>query len=359
MQCPDDALLQDFVDERSPAHVNVLVRMHLRSCASCRELVAHLGTTPEPARPFEGTARLWGEVGTVLGHRYRLTRRIGEGAMGVVWSAHDETQREAEASVAVKLLRLPDSVSARRFAQECRILTRLQHRHIVRVLDVAEPTPQGHAYVVMELLTGETLEDTLLRETRLAVPAALGLAQALLSAMVHAHGAGVVHRDLKPHNVFMHGPAGTSALPPLSSVPAVPKVIDFGLAKPTANWNARASTLTQTGTVVGTPRYMAPEQLFDDPRADHRVDLWALGVVLYRAMSGAFPHEGRTLGEIVRAFAERRAVPLAARVPDIPLGVARFVGRLLGREPADRPATAAAALAELAALQADHSESPV
>lgn len=346
MQCPDDAVLQDFVDERSKEHVNVLLRMHLRRCAACRELVSMLSPA-EGARPFEGTLRHWGREGDVLGGRYRLQRRIGEGATGVVWAARDATA--GAGAVALKLLRLPDSVSLRRFARECRILTALDHPNIVRVLDVAEPGEGGYAYVVMELLEGETLEDLLLRRGTLPLGEALELGRAVLGALGYAHRAGVIHRDLKPHNVFVHrGPEGAT----------VPKVIDFGLAKPTADWNARASTLTRTGHVVGTPRYMAPEQLFDDPAADHRVDLWALGVVLYRALSGGFPHEGRTLGEIVRAFAERRSVPLSARAPQLPPDVVAFVGNLLGREADDRPRTAALALSLLEALQSRYGAAP-
>ena len=352
MQCPDDAVLQDFVDERSKEHVNVLLRMHLRQCAPCRELVSMLSPAVDSPRPFEGTSRHWGHPGDVLGGRYRLQRRIGEGAMGVVWAAVDERSGAPGAAgaeaVALKLLRLPDSVSLRRFARECRILTALEHPNIVRVYDVAEPAEGGYAYVVMELLDGETLEELLVRRGTLSLAEALELGRAVLAALGYAHRAGVIHRDLKPHNVFVHRDAAGVA---------VHKVIGFGLAKPTADWNARASTLTRTGTVVGTPRYMAPEQLFDDPAADHRVDLWALGIVLYRALSGGFPHEGRTLGEIVRAFAERRSVPLSTRAPELPSDVTAFVASLLGREPDERPRTAALALADLEAVLARHGAS--
>jgi eukaryotic-like serine/threonine-protein kinase len=264
--------------------------------------------------------------------------------MGVVWSARDEQTGDV---CAVKLLRFVDASAVRRFARERDVLTALAHPNIVRIVDAWDPSATAHvarnglAYVAMQLLEGETLEARLQREQRLAPACMVALARVLLRALSYAHGCGIVHRDLKPQNVFMHRTAeGEEA-----------KVIDFGLAKSTAVWDAKSTTLTRTGTRIGTPRYMAPEQIFDDPNADHRVDLWALGILMYRAISGVFPIDGRSLGEIVRGFAQQRAIPLLRRCPELDSRLASFVDALLQQDPDQRPANAPAALALLASVR--------
>jgi eukaryotic-like serine/threonine-protein kinase len=144
-----------------------------------------------------------------------------------------------------------------------------------------------------------------------------------------------VHRDLKPQNIFLHKDGEQT----------IPKIIDFGLAKAAAEWNM--SSITRSGAVLGTPRYMAPEQVFDEPGIDHRADLWALGVVLYRALSGRFPHDGHSLGEVVRAFAEGTWIPVEHYVPDVNRRLATFISHLIAREPNARPQSADAALTQL------------
>jgi hypothetical protein len=211
----------------------------------------------------------------ILG-RYRLDREIAVGGTARVWRARDAKQDRA---VAVKLLHphlLPDATSRRRLEGEARAAKTLSHPAIAAVYDVSGP--DDDPALVMELVDGEPLSKRLERDGPMVPKAAAALAADVAEALYHAHQRGIVHRDVKPGNILVERLTGRARL------------IDFGIAH---SLEAASHELTRTGTSLGTPRYMAPEQLAADPIGP-RTDLWGLGVVLYQALSGRVPFDGTT-----------------------------------------------------------------
>ncbi len=269
--------------------------------------------------------------GTLIEGRYRLLRVIAAGAMGTVHEAED---LRSGARVAMKLLKAQlhgDASIRRRFRREASVLQALVHPGVVRILDVGEDESE-RSFTVMELLEGETLEARIARGPMSVTalrPIALALAETL--AAVHAHG--VVHGDVKPANVYL--PSGA---------PFPIKLVDFGLSKIEG-----LERLTRTGELTGTPAYMAPELLTGQGQIDARLDLYALGVVLYEALSGELPfaaarrHPGALMMDIVTG----KAKPLSSSRPDLPPAVVQVVMRAMAPRPADRPTDAGALRAEL------------
>jgi serine/threonine-protein kinase len=178
----------------------------------------------------------------------------------------------------------------------------------------------------MDLLEGETLAARIARG-RLSLPETAGILVHVASVAGAAHALGIVHRDLKPENIFL-----THDADPLSRV----RVLDFGIAK-LARGEPDTELTTRTGAVVGTPCYMAPEQAFGERDLDHRVDLWALGVIAYEALTGGRPVEADNLGQFIKRLLSDAIVPLEEIVPDIPADVAALISRLLARDRGDRP----------------------
>jgi eukaryotic-like serine/threonine-protein kinase len=272
-------------------------------------------------------------VREALDGRYRLESRIGGGASGQVFRA--QRLLGAEASLcAIKVVQLPDEGSRRRFAREVRTLQAVNSPYVVRLIEYLEPLDQEWAVIVTELLHGRSLaEELLLRPLQ----SARSVAQMMLGiglGLAAAHRAGVVHRDIKPANVFLCANLDAE----LSSDQV--RLIDFGFAKPTVNWHAHFSALTRSGVIVGTPRYMAPEQIFDDAEADHRVDFWALGVLAYHALTGKFPIEAESLGHLIQAFSKNRVIPLRKRAVEASAPLVLLVDSMLQLEPAKRPQSA-------------------
>jgi serine/threonine protein kinase len=209
----------------------------------------------------------------VIAGRYELLSRLGAGGMGEVWRArHLGLGRE----VAVKLLAASSAPMRERLQREARLLAELRHDAIVQVFDFGQ-TEAGAPYLVLELLRGDTLASHLRREGRLALDHAIELVCQVLEGLEAAHGAGVVHRDVKPDNVILVAGGGGAPRP---------KLVDFGIALGLE----RDERLTMAGSLVGTPEYMAPEQLRGE-RADARVDLWAVTVMLYELITGRLPFE--------------------------------------------------------------------
>ncbi|MBX9579172.1 MAG: protein kinase [Gemmataceae bacterium] len=285
----------------------------------------HRPAPPPPPDPGEPTPQ---QVGG-----YRLVRLIGRGGMGEVWEADDPQLRRR---VAVKLM-LP-AIAARpearaRFLREARALAAVRHDHVVPVLHVLEDG--GVPYLVMPLLEGESLDGRLAggplppgEVIRVGREAALGLAA--------AHAEGVVHRDIKPHNLWLEAPAGRV------------KLLDFGLARAVDP----ADGLSTTGAASGTPAYMAPEQA-DGQDPDPRADLFGLGAVLYRAATGTPAFGGRSATAILTAVASHHPPPPHEVNPAVPRGLSGLIMRLLEKDPARRPAGAGAVAVELAALAAE------
>jgi len=288
-------------------------------------------TPPKPAQPQP--AALPAEpvqVGTQVGP-WRLERLLGEGAMGRVFAArHVDIGRRA----AVKVLKVEHAASeevVRRFRQEAQVVNAVRDPHLVEVHDFAVVRAgQGPAlvYCVMEQLEGEALSETLNRGP-VSVQRTASIGQQLATALAAAHRVGVVHRDIKPENVFLQRRAGQ---------PDFVKVLDFGVAKLRTPLGAHPPTGTLTGTVVGTPEYLSPEQaqgLAVDWRGDH----YAVGLVLYELLAGAQPFAGDTFGKLVVQIVSQPAPPLPARTPGrepIPPGLAQVVARCLEKAPEAR-----------------------
>jgi serine/threonine protein kinase len=263
--------------------------------------------------------------GLVVAQRYRLDRCIGAGGMGEVWAAeHVLTKRQ----VAVKALFgtiAPESRAHQRFVQEARSAAEVGHRAVVEVLDafVENDTP----VLVMELCSGETLGSRLARDGTLGLREAAQILDPIIEAVACAHAKGIAHRDLKPDNIFLAVEHGALA----------PKVLDFGLAKLLGDRANELLLSTQAGAVIGTPSYMAPEQAIGDKNIDHRVDVWALGVILYQCLSGMLPVEGTSVPEVLSRVANHAITPLEVVAPDLPRAILDLVGRMLARDPDQRP----------------------
>ncbi len=262
-------------------------------------------------------------LSSALSDRYRLERELGQGGMATVYLAHD---LKHDRDVAIKVLH-PDlgaALGGERFLTEIRTTARLQHPHILPLLDSGEA--DGLLYYVMPLVTGETLRARLERERQLPIADAVRIAQEVAGALDYAHRQNVIHRDIKPENVLLHD---GSAL-----------VADFGIAL--AVQTAGGQRMTQTGLSLGTPQYMSPEQAMGERTIDARSDIYALGAVTYEMLVGDSPFTGSTVQAIVaKALNERPTAPSTVR-DTVPPGVERAVLTALAKLPADRPASAAA-----------------
>ena len=268
-------------------------------------------------------------TGTVLDGRYRLLAPVGRGGMGVVYRAEHRLLGRA---VAVKVLRREFSGDARvvqRFRREAVAAGALGDPHIVQVLDLGTE-PGGSPYVVMELVEGRSLRELLAEAAPLPVERAVRIACQLLGALSTAHAKGIVHRDLKPSNVM---------LVRVDDEPDFVKLLDFGICKlvgvPTA------PHLTRAGALVGTPGFMAPEQILAGREIDHRVDLWAVGALLYLALTGRRPYEGPGRAGEILATVERDVPPPRVHRGALEPALEAVVLRALARERDERFATAA------------------
>lgn len=260
--------------------------------------------------------------GIVLG-RYRLVERIGEGGMGEVWKAHDAN---LDRIVAIKMLlrgSLSDATSKERFRHEARVLSRLSHPGVATVFDF--DSADGHDFLVMEYVSGGTLESRLATGL-LPLASVLQLGVALADALENAHRQGVLHRDLKPGNVML-------------TAEGHPKILDFGLAVLLSGGKA-TGRITQSGTIVGSLPYMAPEQLFGEAD-DTRTDVYALGVLLFEMSTGQRPFNKDRPEALMFAIINNAAPAVRSIRPDIPAELDRLLADCLQKEPARRPASAA------------------
>ncbi|HEV8356600.1 MAG TPA: protein kinase [Gemmatimonadales bacterium] len=280
-------------------------------------------------------AELWEQLQATLGGAYTLERELGGGGMSRVFVA---TERRLGRRVVVKVLRseIAAGTSAERFEREMALCARCHHPHIVPLLAAGEVG--GLPWFTMPLVEGESLRDRLERQGPLPVGEAVRLLTEVADALAYAHRLGIVHRDIKPENILLHDGHAV--------------VADFGVAKAfhAATRAELPSQATGVGVVIGTPAYMAPEQAMGDAGVDHRVDLYALGVVAFELLTGQHPFSGMTPQAILAAQLNRTPPPIARARPECPPGLAALIGRLLAREPADRPATAEEVRAELLAL---------
>jgi serine/threonine-protein kinase len=279
--------------------------------------------------------------------KYRLLRQIGAGGMGSVWLARNEV---TERQFAIKFLHAgatSDEVVLARFLQEARVSGRLRHPSIVEILDAGTaPELEGAPFLVMELLDGLSLDQLVQRMGRLPSRLAVEIVLEIARAVAVAHEKGIVHRDLKPANIFLHRP-GTGGV--------LPKVLDFGISKFQKTPTSVVTTgLTQTGALLGSPRYMSPEQAMSDKSIDGRSDVHALGVVLWECLVGAPPFDADTYNNLVVQIITGDRPALRSKVPDVSPSLEALVSRAMARRREDRFATvkelADALEAELARL---------
>ena len=249
--------------------------------------------------------------------------------MSVVWAG---THLLTGKQVALKLLKADaarDEAVRRRMLREARAACAVVHPNVVQIHDVLE-LPDGSPVLVMDLLQGESLRERLLRRKSLSIEEAATLLLPVVSGVGTAHAAGVIHRDLKPENIFLAQEAGATRV----------KVLDFGIAKLVASANSisHANALTNTGTMLGTPYYMSPEQILGEA-IDHRADIWSLGVILYECLVGQRPTEAENIGKILKRVLTNEIEPLSRKAPDLPKDVTSLVDRMLSQSDRDRPAS--------------------
>jgi serine/threonine protein kinase len=303
-------------------------------------------TTGSKSGPIgAGTSEL---IGTLLLDRFLVTKQIGQGGMGAVYEA---THTLINKRVAVKVL-------LEKYAQREQIVTRLKkeatlassirNEHIIDITDIGN-TADGRTFVVMEYLEGESLAECLSREHELPEQRTLRIASQAASALAAAHAKGIVHRDIKPENLFLLKRNNADFV----------KVVDFGISK-----SLRASTeeeaaqrLTQTGMVLGTPLYMSPEQARGDEDLDHRVDIYALGVIMYEAIAGRVPFAGTNYLSVISQVLNEEPKPVREIRPEVSEELEAIISKAMAKDRTQRYDDADAMLQDLTALLEDPTHS--
>lgn len=263
------------------------------------------------------------QAGDLVTDNLKLVRLLGRGGMGSVWVARHLT---LDVDVAVKfitkeLLSGGDPLVLERFRREARLAAKIESPHVVRIFDHGLTKPEGAPYQVMELLRGESLWDRMARLGRLAPGDAARVISEVATGLTAAHAMGVVHRDIKPHNVFLARARDGHE---------IAKILDFGIAKATnAGEDVLREVKTSTGVLIGTPQYMSPEQLMRAGPADAMTDLWALAVVAYEVITGKLPFAGETLAATLVAITRADIRPPSSAVPEAPHELDGFFTRAL------------------------------
>ena len=326
LPCLDDEILSRFYEGRvSPAEARA-VRTHASECERCGALLASVVRTHAPSVVHPPSAPLTLRGPAVFAGRYRLETVLGMGGMGIVYLARPQ---DGGPPVAVKTLHLDgtDPEQAARLRREARILATLGGDHVVRILDAGD-LASGQPYLVMELLHGCTVQDAL-RDGPLPSDVVVQVLLDACDALGRAHAHGIVHRDLKPGNLFLaeDGRGGV-----------VLKVLDFGLGTAPPRAAAHTTALaTRTGAFLGTPVYMAPEQIRDPSRVDGRSDLFSLGSTAYAMLTGAMPFGGSNAAVLLANVLSSEPPPLTQSAP----GLRAIVERCMRKEPAARFASCA------------------
>lgn len=262
------------------------------------------------------------QEGDLLAGKYRVEKVLGFGGMGVVVSAF---RGDLEQRVAVKFLsqaaaERPDA--AERFRREARAAAKIRSEHVARVLDVGT-LDTGLPYMVMEFLEGNDIAEELRRLERLPINDAVEFILQAIEALAEAHAAGVVHRDLKPGNLFLaHRADGSRRV----------KVLDFGISKALSGSSVEELSLTKTAALIGSPLYMAPEQMRSAKDVDTRADIWSLGAMLYEMLTGQPPYLGESIPQLCAALLHDEPIPLRQHRPEIPEGLEQAVLRCLMKD---------------------------
>ncbi len=266
-------------------------------------------------------------AGMVVADRFRLERLLGAGGMGAVWLAH---HTGLDVPCAVKFIHAEGATSAEvraRFEREAKGAAQLRSPNVVQILD--HGTWEGTPYIAMEYLEGEDLEARLMRQGKLALPETLAITLQVARALSRAHAAGLVHRDLKPANIFLVHDDDRE----------IAKVLDFGIAKSRSIALTGSDSKTKTGSVMGTPYYMSPEQAQGTKEVDHRSDLWALAVVVFQCVTGELPFDSAALGDLFVKIIVN-PVPVPSSLAEVPAGFDAWWARAATRDPDQRFQTA-------------------
>ncbi len=332
MACLDENALTGFLQGVLSQEEAERVERHVDQCADCRTLLSALSrlsldrTITRVTEPSPDSAAAAPEPGQVVAGKYSVDRVIGAGGMGVVVAA---THLELNQVVALKFMQpsaLANGEASARFLREARAVARLKSEHVGRVLDLGR-LDSGAPYIVMEHLDGQDLDRLVATKGPLPVDVATDYLLQALEAVAEAHAVGIVHRDLKPANLFLtHAPGGTPCV----------KVLDFGVSKSFGPETAASLGRTDARAVVGSPLYMAPEQLVSAGTVDPRADIWSLGCTLYQLVSGRTPFEGDSLPRLTANILKSPPRSLRVDRPEIPAGFEEVVGRCLAKEPSQR-----------------------
>lgn len=266
-------------------------------------------------------------TGDIIDAKYRIIRLIGEGGMGAVYEGEN---MRIHRRVAIKVLHAGIAQTGEaiaRFEREAQAAGRIGSEHIVEVLDLGT-LPAGDRYMVMEFMDGDSLSARISTRARLSPVEVYPIMHQLLEALAAAHGAGIIHRDLKPDNVYLLKSRGGTA--------DFVKLLDFGISKFNQLSGDSSFSMTRTGAVMGTPYYMAPEQAKGARDLDHRVDLYAAGVILYEAITGEVPFNADTFNELLFKIVLETARPVEQVVSGIDPTFAAIVNKSMAREPAQR-----------------------
>ena len=287
-------------------------------------------------------------IGTTLSGRYLVTRKVGQGGMGAVYEAtHTLIGKRVAVKVLLEKYAQREAIVAR-LKQEAQLASSVGNEHIIDITDFGT-TEDGRTFVVMEFLEGESLAECLARETKLPEQRLLRIASQAASALAAAHAKGIVHRDVKPENLFLLKRKEQDFV----------KVVDFGISK-----SLRASSeeeeqprLTQTGMVLGTPLYMSPEQARGDDELDQRVDIYALGVILYEASTGRVPFIGNNYLSVISQVLNETPKPPRELRPELSEEFESIVLRAMAKNPSERYASAQELLADITLLLDDPTHS--
>jgi serine/threonine protein kinase len=315
----DEAAFPEAAGEREASGV------YARVCPTCgSRFPPNFRVCPHDATPLEdGTGSEVDDplLGQVLAESYELVRVIGEGGMGRVYEARHTRLRNKRYAIKIMLEEFASqSELVARFQREAEAASHLSHNNVVAVYDVHR-TDDGRPYIVEELLEGEELGNVLAEAGKLDPERAVRIARQVCLGLAAAHDRGIVHRDMKPENVYLVGDEDDP----------VAKVLDFGISKLADN----RETLTKTGMVIGTPAYMAPEQA-SGMHVDHRADIYAVGAILYRAIGGRKPFEGMDAAATLTALLTQDPPRLRTLEPRVPEGLEMIVQRAMTREVDDR-----------------------
>ena len=327
----------------------------IRSSVTCKMKRCSICHATYPATfthcPHDGSLLLeaneWTD-GAVIRGKYRVLGKLGQGGMATVYKALHMGFDEVCALKVIHPELAGDPSFVKRFGQEAAITRKLQHPNAVRVEDI-DQADDGRPFMVMEFIAGESLKDVIARQAPLPVPRVCRIAKQVAGALEAAHQLGMIHRDIKPANILLTRPADGGERE------EVAKVLDFGIAKIREIHAASGggATLTRTGTSIGTPAYMSPEQAIGASGAnlDGRSDLYSLGVVMYEMLTGELPIKAESEVQMLIAQVNTAPQPIRARRPELPEGIGAVVMRCLEKDPARRPASAAALIALIDAAE--------